>query len=155
MSTRLKISDPDVQFFNKIFQLSAQSPAPKEQKKKKIIISTVPLSTGMDMFDKNDKVWTLRKFVNHLIKRVQLAYNTKQEFVVDESMIAILSKYCPFLQKMMCKPIKCGVKVFCLVFCKSKYLYNWKIYQGKRGIESDEGYVERLMQRIIPEAFNK
>jgi hypothetical protein len=39
--------------------------------------------------------------------------------------------YCPTHQYMPNKPEKCGVKVWCLVESKSKFVYNFEIYCGK------------------------
>ena len=61
---------------------------------------------------KKDKLRKIRKVNDDLIKFVQMAFNPEQDFAIDESMIALCSKFCPFRQLMKSKPIKCGVKVF-------------------------------------------
>ena len=51
---------------------------------------------------------------------------------------------------MIHKPIKCGIKVYCLVFSVSNYLYNWDIYLG-----SGSGSIYDLVYNIlVPTEWN-
>ena len=65
-----------------------------------------------------------------LRRRCQLAMLITQHFAVDESMIKCFSRFCSWNQYMPRKPIKWGIKVFCLVM-STGFLWNWHIYQGK------------------------
>ena len=72
----------------------------------------------------------IRMVDEFLRERCMLAMWITQHFAVDESMIKNLSRYCSWRQYMARKPIKWGIKVFCLVM-STGFLWNWHIYRGK------------------------
>ena len=48
---------------------------------------------------------------------------------IDESRLALFSRFCSFVVTMLCKPIKEGCTVYCAVF-ESGYLYDWVWFTG-------------------------
>lgn len=91
-----------------------------------------------------DRLRKIRWVNDYLLGRAQLAWNPEQDASIDESMIPTNSKYCPFRQTMKSKPIKSGIKVFCLVYSKSTYLYNWDIFLGANST-SEGSFVYNLV----------
>jgi DNA polymerase III epsilon subunit-like protein len=130
------------------------SRAIKQERYEEVIANLSFLLPGDDTSYPGDKARKIRFVNDYLLERVQKGFNPEQEFVVDESMIALFSKFCGFLQIMMSKPIKCGVKVFCLVFCASKYLWNWEIYLGKN-LDADGPFVYTLIyHKLAPRTWD-
>ena len=58
----------------------------------------------------------------HLKKVCASASGITQHFAIDESMIKLLSRYCSWKVYMPRKPIKMGIKVYCL-FLSTGFLY--------------------------------
>lgn len=83
----------------------------------------------------------------YLQQRCQLAMFLTQHFAVDESMIRCLSRFCSWKQFMARKPIKWGIKVFCLVL-STGFLWNWHIYRGK-GDTVLKAQVQSAMYHLI------
>ena len=117
-------------------------------------------TTGYDI-DNDDPYAKLRKVDTYLQERAQLALYPEQTFVVDETMVKVLSRYCSFGQVMKNKPIKYGIKFWCLVFSLSCYLYSWRPYLGKRDPIGrmakvlGKGYVHCLIyDHLIPVAWH-
>mmetsp|Transcript_15762 Transcript_15762/g.31770 ORF Transcript_15762/g.31770 Transcript_15762/m.31770 type:complete len:820 (+) Transcript_15762:415-2874(+) len=102
-----------------------------------------------------DRLRKIRWVNDYLLNMAQMAWNPEETAAIDESMIPTCSQYCPFRQIMKSKPIKCGIKVFCLVFSVSTYLYNWDVFLGS-GSEDDSGsFVYSLVYtRLVLSAFN-
>lgn len=90
--------------------------------------------------------------------------------VPDESRLRMSSRYCSFATTLLCKPIKHGLTIYCLVFCRTKFLYNWEWFTGKKELHGhgqptdatpldedhgDEiGYILPLLNRLITPAFD-
>ena len=53
-------------------------------------------------------------------------------------MIQYKGSYCPAQQNMPKKPQKWIIKVWCLADAKSKFVYNFKIYCGRNGVNEGE-----------------
>ena len=116
-----------------------------------------------------DKLRKMRKVNEALRAKAMAAWDIEPLFVVDEARVKLSSKYCPFIWRMMCKPIKTGCTVYCLNFSRSKYLYNWKWWLGGKSKTSgqptdraavdedsskDLGFVLDMLNSIITEEFD-
>ena len=91
---------------------------------------SLPISTPT----KNQEGFRLRKLhrlIDHLRIKSQDAYNPHQKLTVDESMVKVCSRFCPMVQIMPRKPIKCGVKIWSLADASTSYLLNFSIYCGR------------------------
>ena len=98
-----------------------------------------------------DRLRKIRWVNDELLKRAQAAWNPEQHAAIDESMIACVSRMCGFRQMMKCKPIKNGIKVFCFVFSKSTYLWNWRVFLGKDTTPGAPPYVFNLIfKELLP-----
>ena len=99
--------------------------------------------------NQSDRLLKFRWMYEQLLYLVQLAWHPEQLFAFDESMIACFSKFCGYIQRMERKPIKCGIKVYCLNFANSGYLYNWEIYLGKGGLEDGNSIFSLIYEMIV------
>jgi DNA polymerase III epsilon subunit-like protein len=105
----------------------------------------------------NSKLKKISQISDMLNSRCKRAFTMSENVVIDESMIKCKSKYCGFKQHMRSKPIKSGVKVFCLVDSTHTYLWNWNIFGGKTSSDEDpsDGFIHNLVtQQLIPETMN-
>ena len=100
------------------------------------------------------------------------AWDVEADFVPDESRLRLSSRYCSFSTYLSCKPIKNGLTIYCLNFCRSKFLYNFEVFTGKeeqhgRGMPTDNtpldenseeylGYIYPLLHdRLIGPEFDE
>ena len=66
---------------------------------------------------------------------------------VDESRLRLASRFCSFVVTMLCKPIKVGLTIYCVVL-ESGYLYDWVWFTGAgqaqppMGQPTDEGTLD-------------
>jgi hypothetical protein len=80
-----------------------------------------------------------------LRQRARKAWDREPDAVPDESRLKLSSRYCSFVTTLLCKPIKHGLTIYCLVFCRSKFLYNWEWFTGKA---SEHGLGRELCMRL-------
>ena len=71
-----------------------------------------------------------------------------QHVAVDESMIKCLSTFCKWIQYMPKKPIKRGIKVFCLVL-STGFVYQWHVYRGMDDPLRGPNYMYRLIFQTL------
>lgn len=81
----------------------------------------------------DDKLRKIRELDKYLQGRTALAWVLDQFLAIDESMIRCNSRWCGFLQYMPRKPIKRGIKVFCLADATKNYLFSWDVYTSPSG----------------------
>jgi len=74
-----------------------------------------------------------RGYIRASEQRCALGWILHQFLCIDESMIRCNSRWCSFLQSMLRKPIKRGIKVFCLADAVSNYLFSWDVYTAPLG----------------------
>ena len=63
-----------------------------------------------------------------------VAWNLGKNLIIDEMMVGYKGTYSPICQFMPYKPLKWGLKVWCLACLVSKYVWNFDFYCGKNGI---------------------
>ena len=85
--------------------------------------------------------------------------------------MCVRSRYCSLATTLLCKPIKHGLTIYCLNFCRTRYLYTWEWFSGKKELhgrgqptdttpineeEGNEemGYILGLLDRLITPAFD-
>ena len=72
------------------------------------------------------------KPVNDPLRRAcQEAWDIEKEGVIDESRLRMSSRYCSLATTLLCKPIKHGLTIYCVNFCRTRYLYNFAWFTGK------------------------
>jgi hypothetical protein len=69
--------------------------------------------------------------LNHFVNTSQKLYNLEREVTVDELVIPYKRKYCNFRQYMREKPVRFGLKLWCLASSRSRYVYNLNVFLWK------------------------
>ena len=85
-----------------------------------------------------DKLYKLRPMINVMREKFKQAYNIGQHICVDEHMVKGKGKN-PFKQYLPMKPIKRGTKIWELACSCCGYLYDFQVYTGKSGRNSERG----------------
>ena len=84
----------------------------------------------------NAKIRKIFDVTEWLRSACQRAWDPEPDVVPDESRLRLSSRYCTFATTLLCKPIKHGLTIYCLNFCRTRYLYNFEWFTGK---QSDHG----------------
>ena len=92
------------------------------------------------------------------IENSQKAYVPRTYITIDEQLLPCKAK-CTFIQYMLNKPDKFGIKFKMAVDVDTKYLYNSFPYQGKdeswdTSVSLPSYVVTKLMQRIFKRGYN-
>jgi hypothetical protein len=69
--------------------------------------------------------------LNRIREACKAVWNVAKMCSVDEMMVRYKGKYCPSRQYMPKKPIKWGLKLWCLACAVSKFIYNFDVYCRK------------------------
>ena len=95
----------------------------------------------------------------------QLVWNLGKMCTIDELMIRYKAKYCATQQYMPKKPIKWGLKLWCVACATSKFIWNFEVYCDKSGptyggLENvrgsgDANMVEGVVPRMVEGMENK
>ena len=91
-----------------------------------------------------DKLAALREVVGIVQGKCKQAYVPNPILTIDEW----LSQYrggCPFKMFMPKKPAKFGIKLWMLVDCDTKYIWNFQIYTGKK----EDGPEKNLGEKVV------
>ena len=101
----------------------------------KSILSHLSFMSGDDERWLDDPLHSrMRKLkpVNDPLRRAcQEAWDIEKDVVVDESRLRMSSRYCSLATTLLCKPIKHGLTIYCVNFCRTRYLYNFEWFTGK------------------------
>ena len=85
-----------------------------------------------------DRLGKVREVIN-ILKNAQLeAYNMTKSIVVDEAMIPFKGRSC-LKQYLKNKPVKRGIKVWCLADSSNGFIQNFDVYTGKGSGNESEG----------------
>ena len=84
-------------------------------------------------FAKLRKIYDVSEWLRDACQR---AWDPEPDAVPDESRLRLSSRYCSFATTLLCKPIKHGLTIYCLNFCRTRYLYNFEWFCGR---EADHG----------------
>ena len=74
------------------------------------------------------------------------------QVTIDESMIKYMGRAVLFAQYTPAKPIKHGIKVFCVCCAYTAYLLGFEIYKGKDNEAEADGAAEAIVDRLITNA---
>lgn len=77
-----------------------------------------------------NKVGKVKWLVNDLRAKFQYNFNLGRIITISEMMLRYKVRYCPITQYMPNKPVKLGVKVWCLTDSTSKYMWDFIVNQG-------------------------
>ena len=92
----------------------------------------------------DDPLYKIRHIVKKISEKLKLGWNANIALSVDESMIKYKGRSIKFVQYMPKKPIKHGIKVFCLCDADTGYLLAFEVYTGEKGSSTCE-----IIQRLI------
>ena len=83
------------------------------------------------------------------------AWKLKKFPIVNKMMIQYKGSYFLACQYVLKKPPKWGIKVWCLVDAKSKFVYNFNIYCGRNGMKDEERDIDgQLAKKGEPKLAN-
>jgi hypothetical protein len=82
--------------------------------------------------------------IDVLSKTQKMYWNVGRVICVDECMVLLKSGLISFIQYMMLKPIKHGLKIFALCCSKSGYLFAFEVYTGKDNTSEGSAYETRF-----------
>ena len=80
-------------------------------------------------FAKIRKIYDVNEWLRAACQR---AWDPEPDAVPDESRLRLSSRYCSFTTTLLCKPIKHGLTIYCLNFCRTRYLYNFEWFCRKQ-----------------------
>ena len=83
-----------------------------------------------------DPLYKIAYALDEISKGLRRAWKAGQRVTIDESMIKYMGRAVPFVQYMPAKPIKHGLKVFCLCCSVSGVMLAFEVYCGSGDDES-------------------
>ena len=92
--------------------------------------------------------------INVMREKFKQAYNLGQKVCVDEHMVKGKGKN-PFKQYLPMKPIKRGTKIWELACSCCGYLYDFQVYTGKSGGNSERGLAHRVVTDLVMQLRDK
>jgi Transposase IS4 len=92
---------------------------------------------GLEAQNKHDKLYKIRELWEDFISRCKLFFWPAQQVGVDEAIKKFKGR-CSFKQYIKSKPVRWGLKIFCLCCSLTGYLWNAQIYVGKNDSEEDK-----------------
>ena len=97
-----------------------------------------------------DKLFKVRSVMNTIMENLRKGWTAGQRVAIDESMIKYMGRAIAFVQYMPRKPIKHGIKVFCMCCAMSAYMLAFEIYCGKD--DDVDGSAIMIVERLILDA---
>jgi len=86
-----------------------------------------------------------------MIKGMRSAWTAGKHVTIDESMIRYMGRAVSYVQYMPAKPIKHGIKVFCLCYAFSAVLLSFEVYVGKEDSTNDNSALA-VCGRLVDDA---
>ena len=83
-------------------------------------------------------LFKVNKVLDTVGKGIRSAWNAGKRVTIDESMIKYMGRAVPFVQYMPAKPIKHGLKVYCLCCAVSGVMLAYQVYTGKKEDEEPQ-----------------
>jgi hypothetical protein len=97
-----------------------------------------------------DPLLKVRAVIDAMMKGLRKIWTAGKYVTIDESMIKYMGRAISYVQYMPAKPIKHGIKVFCVCCAESGILLGFEVYCGK---DFDvEGTAEAIVSRLIEDA---
>ena len=91
----------------------------------------------------------IKGFMDFVMSNMQRAWTLGQKICIDESMVKYTGRAIKFIQFMLKKPIKHGIKIFALCCAYTGFCYGWQVYTGKSDAEPEDASVVALVIRLI------
>ena len=95
-----------------------------------------------------DPLFKVRYVLDEIGKGLKRVWSAGKNLSLDESMIKYCGRAIAFVQYMPAKPIKHGIKVFCLCCAYSAIMLSFEIYCGKDENKTDRTTVD-ICERLI------
>ncbi|CAH1974181.1 unnamed protein product [Acanthoscelides obtectus] len=111
--------------------------------------STIPERVS----DRYDKLYKVRPLLQFLLENFQSSLQPHEHLAVDEAMIKFKGRS-SLKQYLPKKPIKRGYKVWVLAD-KTGYCWNFEIYTGKVGNETEKNLGARVVKSLTAQVINK
>ena len=74
----------------------------------------------------HERIRKLKPVNDPICRACREAWEVEPDFVPDESRLKMSSRYCKLATTLLCKPIKHGLTIYCLNFCRTKFLFNFE-----------------------------
>jgi hypothetical protein len=84
-----------------------------------------------------------------MMSGIQKVWTAGQNVTIDESMIRYMGRAISFVQYMPAKPIKHGIKVFCVCCAFTGVILAWKVYCGK---DNDDSTALDICDQLVKSA---
>ena len=114
----------------------------------------IHFSDNANMHPKTDSRWhplqKIKHFMDHVQGNLQKAWTLGKKICVDESMIKYMGRAISWVQYMPAKPIKHGIKVYCLCCAATGMLYAFEIYTGAES--GMDGSPTEVVMRLLSSA---
>ena len=94
-----------------------------------------------------DKLQKIRPLLDTVVKNFKAAYVPSQNLSIDESMISFKGRL-SWVQYMLKKPHKWGMKAWVLTDSSNGYTYNWELYTGKQGRQEGVGLAHHVVMSL-------
>ena len=101
-----------------------------------------------------DKLYKLWPMINVMREKFKQAYNIGQKVCFDEHMVKGKGKN-PFKQYLPMKLNKRGTKIWELACSCCGYLYDFQVYTGKSGGNSERGLAHRVVTDLVMQLRDK
>ena len=104
------------------------------------------------LWPRSDSRWNplqkIKPVLDVIIRSLQkCGWSLGQTICIDESMVKYKGKFVSFVQYMIAKPIKHGIKIFALCCSETGYLFNFEIYLGKE--HTTDGSPTEVVKRLL------
>ena len=90
-----------------------------------------------------DKLHKIRWVLDEFRERCKENWNLGQEITIDEMMVPYKGKYCHVIQHLPSKLVKWGLKVWCLMDARSKYVSTFNVHaiasRGEGALKGSKG----------------
>lgn len=97
-----------------------------------------------------DPLFKVRLVLDVTAKGLQGAWKAGKEVTIDESMIKYCGRAVTFVQYMPLKPIKHGIKVFCICCGLTAVIMGFKVYVSK--LDNEDHTAKEIVEKLIQSA---
>jgi hypothetical protein len=105
----------------------------------------------LDDRNKHDRIYKVRELYDIFVNACKANYWPQQNVAVDEAIKKFKGR-CIFKQYIKNKPVKWGIKVFCLCCSSTSYLFNCMFYVGKTREEDtvkDQSATQETVKKLL------
>jgi hypothetical protein len=98
-----------------------------------------------------DPLFKVTPALEFIMKGIRRAWSPGQRITIDESMVKYMGRAIKFIQYMPAKPIKHGIKIFCVCCAESGVLLGFEVYCGQERKDWDNTAIA-IVERLIEDA---